>query len=143
MPRPFGTPLSTVTRAGIAVVMLVVLGCSSGLKRPVHEVTARAGADGVQRVEVTAHSFWFEPNRIVVKAGVPVELHVRNGSWIIPHGFDCSEPASGLDKVVHVGLIGKSKTIRFTPKDPGEYPFYCPVHDHSRKGMKGTLIVQA
>lgn len=118
-------------------------GCSSGLGRPVHEVTARTAADGVQHVEIVTHSFWFEPNRVVVKSGVPVEIRVHNGSWMIPHGFHCVAPDAGLDALEHVGLIGRSKTIRFTPKAPGEYPFYCPVHDHARRGMKGVLVVQA
>ena len=39
-------------------------------------------------------------------------------------------------------LKGKSKTIKFTPKEPGEYPFFCQVANHSKKGMTGTLVVQ-
>ena len=53
------------------------------------------GSDGVQHVRVTAHSFWFEPNRIVVKAGVPVELELHNGSLVVPHDFSCKAPEAG------------------------------------------------
>ncbi len=125
-----------------AIVVLGLAGCSSGLGRPAHEVTARTSPDGVQHVTLIAHTYWFEPNRVVVKAGVPVELKLRNGSWMVPHGFDCSDPGAGLDQAVHVGLIGRSKTIRFTPRTPGEYPFVCPVDHHAKHGMKGVLVVQ-
>src|SRR5204862_1238746 len=67
----------------------LVAGCTSGLNRPVREVTANLGADQVQRVTVTTHSFYFDPNRIVVKRGVPVELTIRNGAWFVPHDFSC------------------------------------------------------
>ena len=46
---------------------VLLAGCASGLKKPVHEVTATTGTDQVQRVTVTAHSFWFDPNRIVIE----------------------------------------------------------------------------
>jgi uncharacterized cupredoxin-like copper-binding protein len=130
--------------ACIAVTMIVgfVSGCSSGLNKPVQEVTATTGTDGVQHVEITAHSFWFEPNRIVVKSGVPVELKVHNASWIVPHGFSCLAPEAGLQAKEGMGFIGKTKKIKFTPKEPGEYSFFCHVDGHAKKGMKGTIVVQ-
>jgi len=116
-------------------------GCSSGLNRPVNEVTAKTDADGVQRVRIVTHSFWFEPNRIVVKQGVPVELSLHNNSAIVPHNFSCIAPAAGLEAKEGLGLISKSKKVKFTPKDPGEYPFFCAVDGHSKKGMQGTIVV--
>ena len=121
---------------------LALSSCSSGLGRPVREVTARTGADGVQHVEIIAHSYWYEPNRVVVRSGVPVEIRVHNASWISPHGFTCIAPDAGLEAHRIVGFVGRTKTFKFTPKEPGEYSFFCQVWSHSKKGMKGTLVVQ-
>ena len=83
-------------RLFLAVLCIgAVAGCSSGLKHPVREVTATIGLDQVQRVRVTTHSFWFDPNRIVVKRGIPVELTVKNGALLVPHDFSCDAKAAG------------------------------------------------
>ena len=130
-------------RSSVLLVMLSLLaGCSSGLNRPVKEVTAKAGADGVQRVRVVAHSYWFEPNRIVVKAGAPVELTVKNAAFGVPHNLTCFDKAAGIELSENLGLFRGQKVARFTPTKPGEYEFYCHVDSHSKKGMKGTLVVQ-
>ena len=122
-------------------LLLVLAGCSSGNGRPVREVVVEPGTDGVQRVEVTAHTFWFEPNRIVVKQGIPVELHVRNGSFIVPHNFTCVAPQAGVQLNEGLGMFKDSENARFTPTTPGEYPFFCNKDSHSKKGMTGTLVV--
>lgn len=130
-------------RSSVLLVMLSLLaGCSSGLNRPVKEVTAKAGADGVQRVRVVAHSYWFEPNRIVVKAGAPVELTVKNAAFGVPHNLTCFDKDAGIELSENLGLFRGQKVARFTPTKPGEYEFYCHVDSHSKKGMKGTLVVQ-
>jgi len=129
-------------RSVIGIVgVLFLWGCSSGTGRPVSELIVVPAPDGVQRVEVTAHSFWFEPNRIVVKAGVPVELHIRNGSFIVPHNFSCIAPQAGVQLDEGLGMFKDSEQARFTPTTPGEYPFFCNKGSHSKKGMTGTLVV--
>jgi cytochrome c oxidase subunit 2 len=130
----------------IAVVLFGIIalsGCSSGLRRPVREVTAVTGSDQVQRVRVTAHSFWFEPNRIVVKQGIPVELTIKNGSLIVPHDFTCMAKDAGIEVDQDVHPFLGSKKVRFTPTRAGEYPFHCDVDKHAGKGMKGVLVVVA
>jgi plastocyanin len=121
-------------------LLLCLLGCSTGT-RPVNEVVVTPAADGVQRVEVTAHSFWFEPNRIVVKAGIPVELRMKNSSFIVPHNFSCVAPQAGVQVNAGLGMFKDSESARFTPTTPGEYPFFCNKDSHSKKGMTGTLVV--
>ncbi len=123
------------------VGMLALAGCSSGVGRPVREVVVVPAADGIQRVEVTAHTFWFEPNRIVVKAGLPVELHMKNGSFLVPHNFSCVAPQAGVQIDAGLGMFKDSENARFTPTTPGEYPFFCDKDHHSNKGMTGTLVV--
>src|SRR5437867_1701211 len=106
--------------AGAAVVALLA-GCSSGLGRPVQEVTARTDADGVQRVRVVAHSYWFQPNRIVVKAGKPVEITVKNAAFLVPHNLSCFDKDAGIELSENLGMFRGQKTARFTPSKAGEY----------------------
>ena len=119
----------------------VLAGCASGLNRPVQEVTAKVGLDQVQHVTVKTHSFYFEPNRIVVKRGIPVELRVKNGALFVPHNFSCHAKDAGVEVDLPVGMFHGSKTLRFTPSQTGEYPFFCDVDAHAKKGMTGTVVV--
>jgi uncharacterized cupredoxin-like copper-binding protein len=121
-----------------ALALIVAVGCSSGLKRPVVSVDAKSDAQGVQRVEVAMHSFWFEPNRIVVHAGHPVELVFKNHSWFVPHNFTIVDPDVAVER--SLGPLG-SHVERLTPTKPGEYKFFCHVDGHGKKGMRGTLVV--
>ena len=118
------------------------LGCSSGLKRPVEEVTAKAGSDGVQHVKITAHSYYFSPNRVVVKAGMPVELTIKNSAFGVPHNLTCFEKPAGIELSEDLGMFRGEKKVKFTATEPGEYEFYCHVDSHAKKGMKGTFVVQ-
>lgn len=126
-----------------ALCVGLVAGCASGLNRPVREVTATMGTDQVQRLTVTTHSFYFEPNRIVVKRGIPVELTVKNGAFFVPHDFSCEAKDAGIELDQPVGMFHSSKTLRFTATRTGEYPFHCDVDGHAKKGMMGTLVVVA
>ena len=124
-----------------ALYIGLVAGCASGLNRPVREVTATMGADQVQHLTVTTHSFYFEPNRLVVKRGIPVELTVKNGALFVPHDFSCEAKDAGIEVDQPVGMFHGSKTVRFTPTRSGEYHFHCDVDGHAKKGMMGTLVV--
>lgn len=122
------------------LAMLLVMGlsgCTSGLARPV--VTVEAVTEGgVQRVDVDMHSYYFEPNRIIVHAGWPVELVLRNRSILIPHNFTLADSALAIDR--NVWAPGAHR-VRFTPEVPGVYEFFCHVDHHAKKGMTGTLVV--
>ena len=120
---------------------LIAAGCTSGLTRPVEEVTAQAGTDGVQRVRVVAHSYYFSPNRVVVKSGVPVELTIKNAAFGVPHNLTCFDKAAGIELSEDLGMFRGQKRAKFTPLEPGEYEFYCHVGSHAKKGMKGTIVV--
>lgn len=119
----------------------LVAGCASGLNRPVQEVTAAMGSDQVQRVTITTHSFYYEPNRILLRRGIPVELTVKNGAFFVPHDFSCDAREAGIDVDVRVGMFYGSKKVRFTPSKAGEYPFHCDVDAHTMKGMTGAVVV--
>ena len=129
-------------RRTLAIALaLGVAGCTSGLKRPVEEVTAQAGTDGIQHVKITAHSYYFSPNRVVLKAGSPVELTIKNSAFGVPHNLTCFEASAGIEVGEDLGMFRGQKKVRFTPAAPGEYEFYCHVGSHSKKGMKGTFVV--
>ena len=120
------------------VLSLFLAGCASGLNRPVVSVDAQPDAQGVQQVDVDLHSFYFKPNRIVVHAGRPVDLTIRNRSIFVPHNF--SIHGEGLMVEVDKWGLG-SAHARFTAPQPGEYKFFCHVDEHGKKGMTGTIVV--
>jgi len=131
----------------VSVVALAALatGCGKpGAKLPVSEMTARTDSDGVQRVSVDAHSFYFQPNRIVVNSGKPVDLTIHFKSWFAPHNFTCVDQDAGISASVDAGAFsfGKTRHVKFTPTKPGEYEFFCHVDGHAKKGMKGTIVVR-
>jgi plastocyanin len=119
--------------------VLLVAGCASGLDRPVVTFEAAPDPQGTQHVTVHMHSFYFEPNRIVVHAGRPVEIKLMNHALAVPHNFTVSESLMSVSGDV-LWLTG-SRRVSFTPGPPGEYEFYCHVKGHAKKGMKGTLVV--
>ena len=140
MPRPSRIALLTAV-----AVALAAGGCAtSGSKLPDTEVTARANARGVQIVDVEVHTYYFKPNRIVVKAGQPVELVIHFKSFFVPHNFTCRHAEGGIDIDRSAGFMSFRRTKRatFNATTPGEYDFYCDVGSHMMKGMMGTLVVR-
>ena len=141
---------TAIRRLGLLGTLLVacaagVAGCgTSGSKIPVTEITATPDASGVQRVTVEVHSFYFKPNRIVVKAGVPVEMTLKFKNLFTPHNLSCNEMEVGINIDLSAGFMSfrRTKDVRFTPTKTGEYSFYCGVDSHMKKGMTGTIIVQ-
>jgi len=132
--------LSAITRVVVCAVVgsAGLSGCASGLSRQTVSVEAVRDAEGVQRVEIGLHSFYFEPNRIVVHAGQPVELVLINRSILVPHNLTLVDSTLSIDR--NVWAPGAHR-VRFTPRAPGEYEFFCHVDHHAKKGMKGTLVV--
>jgi len=117
--------------------VLLLSGCASGLNRPIVTARAKPDAGGVQRVIVHMHSFYFEPNRIEVRANRPVELVLQNKARFVPHEFMIEDPALRVSARAWL----RSARLRFTPTTPGTYKFMCHVDGHAKKGMTGTLVV--
>jgi len=129
--------------AMMALIVLALAGCSSGLDRPVKEVTATTGPDNVQHVTLSAHSFYFDPNRIVVKRGVPVEMKIKNAAWFVPHNLTSNvDSTKSIAIDAGLGMLHGSKTVKFTAAEVGEYAFYCHVDGHAGKGMTGVIVVK-
>jgi plastocyanin len=107
-------------------------------------VVAAVDADGVQRVEVVGGSYFFDPNYIVVKVNVPVELKVRKEAGYVPHDIVVKAPAAGID--FSESLEKEPKIIKFTPKTVGKYEMYCSkklwfAKSHKDRGMDGMIEV--
>ena len=107
-------------------------------------VVAVVDADGVQRVEVVGGGYYFDPNYIVVKVNVPVELKVRKEAGYVPHDIVVKAPEAGIDFAESMGK--DPKIIKFTPKTIGKYEMYCSkklpfVKSHKDRGMDGMIEV--
>lgn len=125
--------------------VLMAAGCgTSGSKIGVREATARADADGVQHLDVDVHSYYFDPNRISVESGKPVDLALHFKPLFTPHNMTCEAPEAGIQIDRSIGIVSfdHTKHVRFTPTKAGEYPFYCGVGSHMKKGMTGTIVVR-
>jgi plastocyanin domain-containing protein len=101
-------------------------------------------ADGVQHVRIEGGSYFFKPNRVIVKVNVPVELTVSVERGLIPHTLVIQSPEAGI--AVDQSLSSDAKAIRFTPTAIGKYLFYCKnkllfFKSHREKGMEGVLEV--
>lgn len=122
-----------------------------------------AEPEAVPAVELslTATDIAYDMNHIEVMAGQTVKLTLHN-KGALEHDFSIMEvPHTGevmaeeaehgadghemtMDPEVHVAApIGDSRSIEFTPSQPGEYEFFCTVEGHKEAGMVGTLVVTA
>jgi len=98
-------------------------------------VTVAAAAE-TRKIEVVARKYSFEPSRIELKAGEPVEITFRSEDT--KHGFASKE--LGLEKVVF--SKDEPAKVSFTPDKPGTYSFKCARFCGMGHGkMKGEIVV--
>jgi len=100
--------------------------------------------DGIQRVDVIGGEYYFDPNNIVLKVNVPVELTIKKAAGIAPHNILIHEPEAGMD--FNESLGKEPKVIKFTPKKVGKYSFSCDkkflfMKSHKEKGMEGVFEI--
>ena len=89
-----------------------------------------------KKIEVVAHKYAFEPSRIEVRVGEPVEITFR--STDTKHGFVSKD--LGLEKVVF--SKDQSATVKFTPSKAGTFRFKCAKFCGMGHGkMKGEIVV--
>jgi plastocyanin domain-containing protein len=124
------------------VVFFVSLAWAAEWKEK--RVEAVVGADGVQRIEILAGGYYYDPNVIVVKVNVPVELVVKRTRALFGHNIVLNEPDAGID--FEQGLSTKPVSITFTPTKVGKYTFICShkipfSKSHLERGMYGYLEV--
>ena len=66
---------------------------------------ATTSTDGVQRVEVLGGDYFFDPDYIIVKANVPVEITIKKDSIIVPHNITIEAPEAGPARRLVPGRI--------------------------------------
>jgi plastocyanin domain-containing protein len=127
-----------------AIVALAGAAFMCGQDVPEKRTVAAIGADGVQRVDVLGGSYFFDPNVIVVKVNVPVELRVRKEPGATAHNIVLNAPEAGI--VFSISLSTTPTSINFTPTKTGKYSFECThkflfFKSHKDQGMHGILEV--
>jgi len=105
---------------------------------------AKVDNDGVQRVSMTAGSYYYKPDLIVLKKGVPVEMTITRTTRITPHNIIFSGIVDGKD--ITKKLYREPWVAKFTPDKTGKYDFYCDkklpfTKSHRDKGMEGIIEV--
>ena len=108
------------------------------------EKDARVVRDGnVVHVYGTAIRSHFKPDNIEgIKVGDTVYFHVTNleQDWDIAHGFS----VLGADNAELLLMPGETGTLKWTPKKPGIYPFYCTDFCSAlHQEMQGYMRVSA
>ncbi len=92
-----------------------------------------------EQVKIEAVSFGFIPNRIRVRAGTKLKIHLRNTSNI-GHNLTILSPAG---KVVRATDLESGKSLDLSVHFPrkGTYPIYCDKFLHRPFGMEGIIEV--
>ncbi len=108
-------------------------------------VVAVVSPDGIQRVEILGGEYYFDPNYIVVKVNVPVELVMKKAKGYVPHNIMVKAPEAGIDFKSDM-RSENPPVIKFTPTKPGKYPMYCDKQllffkSHRDRGMEGMIEV--
>ena len=137
--RTVPAPAVKCTALSLAAILCASIAFAQEPSAPV-----KPDADGVQRIRVISGSYFFKPDRIVVKANVPVELLASRESGITPHNLVIQAAEAGVSIDEELGT--DPKKISFTPRKPGKYAFYCSkklpfMAGHREKGMEGVLEV--
>ena len=127
------------------VILFLFAGISFAADTPKKMYTATVDADGIQRVKMLGGGYYYDPNYIIVKVNVPVELTVSKEGGFTPHNIIVKAPEAGIN--FNEDLSKGPKTIKFTPTKTGKYPFYCDKKapfskSHKDKGMEGVIEVK-
>lgn len=106
---------------------------------------ASVGPDGVQRIAIRCGADFFDPNRIVVRARVPVELVISTTDDVAPQSFVIDLPAPGAGRLK--AAVGPAqKKLPFLPSLHGRFQVACQDSasgpaDPAQRSKKGTLTV--
>jgi cytochrome c oxidase subunit II len=114
---------------------LAMLAVSAGLAG--QPATAPQQNTPHHHFDVSARRYEFLPSRLEVHAGDLVRITLRSED--IPHSF-----VLDAYRIAKRAAAGGSVTFEFLADQPGEFPFYCNLHDEDGcRNMKGTLVVAA
>lgn len=123
--------------AGLAIalavaVLAVAIGALAG--QNLNRVTSGSAT-------VVLEDYRFTPNRLDVKAGVPITLQLTNkGS----EQHDLNFPSLHMPALEGVESIldpGQTRTITLEFDQPGTHTFICSLPGHAAAGMTGAVYV--
>ncbi len=130
----------------LLIAFLILAGVAFAQNAGENKKVYRASVDedGIQRIEVLGGGYFYNPNYIIFKKDIPVELIIKKEPGIVPHNIVIKKPEAGMD--IRESLSTKPKVIKFTPEKTGKYPFYCDkkllfFKSHREKGMEGIIEV--
>jgi cytochrome c oxidase subunit 2 len=121
-------------RAGVMFAILMVAGIGLGsLSAAADQNEAAPGNERV--IHIVARRYRFEPNRINLKAGVPVTLEVISPEVLMS--------LNAPDFMISEALPpGQPVRIHFTPSQGGEFIFVCDIYCGSgHEKMRGLIAV--
>jgi plastocyanin len=99
--------------------------------------TVTVGGGGT--VDVTAREYAFDPERIVVEAGGPLTIELRNDGDLA-HNLRLRRNGREIGGTpTFPGGRTESGRVRL---EPGTYEMLCTVGDHAELGMTGELEVR-
>ena len=101
--------------------------------------TGIATAASSLKIDAVAGKLAFTKKKATTKAG-SVTLTMKNPKTnSVPHAI--AVKGHGINKKGNVVKGGGTSRLKVTLKK-GTYQFYCPVGEHAKGGMKGTLVVR-
>jgi uncharacterized cupredoxin-like copper-binding protein len=122
--------------AAPCALLLALAGCGGGDDaKPTRTVTTPAGGT----LDVSAHEYSFDPNRVEVGGAGAVKIVLRNDGDL---AHDIRLERAGRDVGGTQPFPGgetKSVSLRL---EPGTYKLLCSVGDHADLGMTGKLTVK-
>jgi plastocyanin domain-containing protein len=119
--------------AAVALFVILAAGCGTSSDSSEKGTGVVTLIDGHQVVQISAHVEGFEPARVELKAGTPVELVFKRTSE-----SSCAEtisiPEFGIEKTPLP--VGEEVAVTFTPEEAGEFTFVCGMDM-----AEGALVV--
>ncbi len=126
------------------MIILLIAGAVTAAEKEKKVFKTVVDKDGIQRVAIFAGSYFFDPDYVVVRVNVPVEVTIRKEAEITPHAFVIDAPEAGIH--IKESLSTEPKVIKFIATKAGKYPFFCDkkllfFKSHRERGMEGVLEV--
>ena len=137
--RRRGTVRQTATTAerrsvlGATTVVVVLLLLSGALH--IASLETVGADDKAGAIAVGMKDTRFHPTEVVVQAGQPAMLVVKNDDLVV-HTFVVEE--LGISEVI---IGGSEKLIAIAASSPGSFAYVCEIFGHEE--MEGTIVVQA
>ena len=128
--------LLTTIATFLIIMTVAISGCGSNSDGKTAAEKNLTGNGQVKEFSITAKTFEFIPNEIVVNKGDHVILHIK--SIDVTHGFAIA--AYDINEQLNPGEEVK---VEFVADKAGEFSFFCSVpcgSGHPR--MQGKLIVK-